>query len=97
MATTAKEIEEQMNAWVVGNAREIQSTLFTRIYDETPVDTGYTQSQWETVSEIQKVGDTGSFENDAPAIVPLEYGHSDQAPTGMVRLNIQKIIAEGSQ
>lgn len=32
-----------------------------------------------------KLGDTAYLVNNLPYAVPLEYGHSSQAPAGMVR------------
>ena len=35
-----------------------------------------------------KLGDTAYLVNNLPYAVPLEYGHSSQAPAGMVRVTI---------
>lgn len=52
----------------------------------------------DILAAIPKEGDiTMYLTNNLPYIVPLEYGHSDQAPSGMVRKNIarlEQIISE---
>lgn len=35
-----------------------------------------------------KVGEVGFFINVVPHIIPLEWGYSDQAPNGMLRLSV---------
>ncbi len=72
-----------------------------RIQARTPVDTGFARAQWfpvingrqtaETVTlatftfDGMKLGDTIGIANNASYILKLEYGHSGQAPQGMVR------------
>lgn len=44
-----------------------------------------------------KAGDTAYIVNNLPYAIPLEYGHSDQAPGGMVRITLdrfQQIVLE---
>lgn len=38
------------------------------------------------ISASLKIGDNISFVNNLPYAAPLEYGHSEQAPNGMVRV-----------
>lgn len=47
-----------------------------------------------------QAGETAYITNILPYAIPLEYGHSDQAPSGMVRITmarIQQILAEAVQ
>lgn len=37
-----------------------------------------------------KAGDTAYIVNNLPYAIPLEYGHSDQAPGGMVRITLER-------
>jgi hypothetical protein len=37
-----------------------------------------------------RAGDVVYFANNLPYAIPLEYGHSKQAPGGMVRLTVQR-------
>lgn len=62
--------------------------VYTRIYNETPVDLGYAQKGWNI--EITEGEDWIAAEiwNGVVYIVALEYGHSLQAPNGMVRRNL---------
>ncbi len=48
-------------------------------------------------SILFKVGETAYIVNNLPYAIPLEYGHSDQAPGGMVRITLarfQRIVDE---
>jgi hypothetical protein len=48
-------------------------------------------------SLLFKAGETAYIVNNLPYAIPLEYGHSDQAPGGMVRVTLarfQQIIEE---
>jgi len=61
--------------------------FFGRVVDDTPVDTGYAASRW-----INETADgDGEISNDAPYIDVLEEGWSDQAPDGMVEINIPQL------
>lgn len=61
------------------------------------------QSAAEVSARIQgdaiyfKAGETAFLINNLPYAIPLEYGHSDQAPEGMVRVTLarfQRIVEE---
>lgn len=39
-----------------------------------------------------KLGQTIYFTNALPYIIPLEFGHSDKAPNGMMRLTFQELV-----
>lgn len=48
-------------------------------------------------SILYKAGETAFIVNNLPYAIPLEYGHSDQAPQGMVRVTqarFQQIVLE---
>jgi hypothetical protein len=48
-------------------------------------------------SILFKAGETAYIVNNLPYAIPLEYGHSDQAPGGMVRITLarfQRIVDE---
>jgi len=62
------------------------STLYNSIVSETPVDTGRAKAGWE----LEFKWNTAIIINAVPYIIYLEYGHSQQAPNGMVRKNVQK-------
>jgi hypothetical protein len=40
-----------------------------------------------------KAGETAYIVNNLPYAIPLEYGHSDQAPGGMVRITLARFQA----
>lgn len=66
--------------------KEATSTLYKRIVEMTPVDSGRAKNGWS----LEFKWDTATIINQVPYIIYLEYGHSKQAPHGMVRLNVQK-------
>ena len=63
--------------------------IFDEIVSNTPVDTGYAQSQWEI--DFPKDGVCDIW-NDCDYISYLEDGHSSQAPDGMVQLALDKFL-----
>lgn len=83
--------------------------LDRRIVQGTPKDTGRAQANWfvsegkrrtdTTESVVPEArpklkGETVIFiSNSLPYIIPLEYGHSKQAPAGMVRKAIAEVLA----
>ncbi|MBM1191530.1 hypothetical protein [Pseudomonas weihenstephanensis] len=63
------------------------------------VDPGGSRSMARIVNGALQfnAGETAYITNSLPYAVPLEYGHSTQAPSGMVRItlaNFQKIVEE---
>ncbi len=68
--------------------RKVGLDLHSRIVERTPVDTGRAKGGWsiDTRPEVTWIY------NNVEYIVPLEYGHSQQAPNGMVRLSIADIV-----
>jgi hypothetical protein len=81
----------------------------TRIVQGTPVDTGRAQANWFMSEGVMRTDTTESktpearprltgntvifIANSLPYIVPLEYGHSSQAPQGMVRKALAEVAA----
>lgn len=60
-----------------------------RIIDGTPVgETGVAQGGWDS-NGPPVLYRNYSFTNNVEYIVPLEYGHSQQAPNGMLRINVR--------
>lgn len=58
-----------------------------RAADKTPVDTGRAKGAWRT----KGAGEFWDVVNGVPYIVALEFGHSKQAPDGMVRRSLAEI------
>ena len=72
--------------------QEVEDTskdLFYEIRRRTPVDTGNARDSWEFHKDAN--GDI-SIVNDVDYIIYLEEGSSQQAPSGMVRTSIAKVI-----
>ncbi len=62
--------------------------LNTRITEATPVDTGRARQSWTPTGSL-RIGMPYAFSSGLSYIKPLEYGHSQQAPTGMLRINVR--------
>jgi len=76
------------------NRETVDDTLKTvaldferRAADKTPVDTGRAKGAWRT----KEAGKFWDVVNGVPYIVALEFGHSQQAPDGMVRRSLAEI------
>lgn len=65
------------------------SDLEGELKSNTPVDTGYAKSRWKRSTNRKG----GTINNDAPYISELEKGRSKQAPDGMIKPSIDKIIS----
>lgn len=62
--------------------------LNTRITESTPVDTGRARQSWTPIGFL-RVGAPYQFTSNLEYIKPLEYGSSQQAPAGMLRINVR--------
>ena len=60
--------------------------IYENIKDRTPVDTGRARGGWNITEYVSM---TRIF-NNVEYIVVLEYGHSKQAPHGMVRITLRE-------
>jgi hypothetical protein len=70
---------------------KLSVVAYREIVKLTPVDTGNAKKSWRRrkVSAMTFV-----ISSAAEYIVPLEFGHSGQAPTGMVRVTLRKLSKE---
>lgn len=76
--------------------RRVGLEMLNRITKRTPVDTGRARDGWMMsegrFDEMKAPGvHTISIGSNVPYIIPLEYGHSGQAPSGMVRITMQEL------
>lgn len=62
--------------------------LNTRVTESTPVDTGRARQSWSPEGSL-KIGMPYKFVSGLSYIRKLEYGHSQQAPKGMLRINVR--------
>ena len=69
---------------------EIAEDTFNRIVADTPVDTGRAAGGWDMTNLTRPGVVEFVYKNDVPYIVYLEFGSSQQAPKGMLRINLQK-------
>lgn len=87
--------------------RKIGLDMRSRIVERTPVNTGRAKSgthisinthptgeegPGESGINPFKLGDTVIIYNNVEYIVPLEYGHSKQAPQGMFRISFNEVV-----
>lgn len=71
--------EQVVNAFVTDRLVTVRA--------RTPIKTGRARAGWERFPpDLSEIGTTQWIYNDVPYIVPLEYGHSKQAPAGMARI-----------
>ncbi|WNZ59907.1 HK97 gp10 family phage protein [Myxococcus sp. MxC21-1] len=78
--------------WRAGVGARPDGTL-----DSTDKDGGATITAAKEALESAKLGDTVYVANNLPYAHPLEFGHSQQAPSGMVRVtlaNLPEILGE---
>lgn len=84
-------------------------TLHSKVTARTPVDTGRARANWFIAEGAPRrettTGTTPApvpsltglsiiyITNSLPYIVPLEFGHSQQAPFGMLRISIAEVLA----
>jgi len=61
--------------------------VFRRVTLRTPVDTGKARAGWYYKAKP----DQFTIRNNTNYIVYLEYGHSQQAPAGIVRITLKEI------
>jgi hypothetical protein len=69
--------------------RQMASDLEKELKNNTPVDTGYAKSRWKR--KTTRKG--GTINNDADYIEYLEEGRSRQAPNGMIKPAMKKIVS----
>tara|TARA_R110002020_G_scaffold475902_1_gene714006 strand:- start:666 stop:980 length:315 start_codon:yes stop_codon:yes gene_type:complete len=67
---------------------EVTTDVLTEVKAVTPVDTGRAKSGWNLVRGNM----VNTVSNAVPYIDPLNKGHSSQAPEGMTKPTIEKIL-----
>ncbi len=86
VAQMMREPEKAVDAFVKSVAVDGLSMVQSR----TPVDTGRARQGWS----IEKTRTGYLISNNVTYIVPLEYGHSSQAPAGMARVTAATLNAK---
>ena len=71
---------------------DISDDLLDELKSATPVDSGQAAGGWI----LKKSKRVNTITNKVPYISELEKGHSSQAPTGMTKPAIDKIIANAA-
>lgn len=87
-----KPFKDGMKLVVNEASATILQEAFRKIVSRTPVASGFARSRWQI--DVQKNSEgyfEGEITNDAPYIVFLEMGSSDQAPNGMVQITLEEI------
>ncbi len=82
---------EQLDKGIDVERRRLAEEIFERVVERTPVDTGELRDAW-----VLEHGNKGVSEirNDSDHALAVEFGHSSQAPQGMVRITLAEIEAE---
>lgn len=65
--------------------RDSVTDLDNQVISGTPIDQGRARAGWSAAAP-PKIGKIYKMTNNVEYIIPLEYGHSQQAPQGMVRV-----------
>ena len=82
--SSIKAFSEKTQARVQKVISKSANEFANRVIERTPVDTGRAKSGWElSLTEAE-----ATLRNQVAYIRALEYGHSQQAPQGMVRVTI---------
>ena len=84
LSTLIKGYKGDMNKVYVQSCLELSA----RVQGATPVDTSRAKQGWSN-NGAPSLFRTFSYLNNVEYIIPLEYGHSDQAPNGMLRVNVR--------
>lgn len=76
----------------------VADEMFRKIVARNPVDTGYSRSRWQVETYQNTKGFVrGEITNDAPYIIYLEMGSSDQAPNGFIQITVAEMEAKYSK
>lgn len=73
-----------------GNWHIAKGVLDKNVLNGTDMDGGRTLLAGVTALGDLKPGETVFIINNLPYSIPLEYGHSKQAPAGMVRITVKQ-------
>lgn len=76
------------------NLRVIGWQLHSLTVDRTPIDTGQAKRSWgmaPNTDDLDSKMEVSVRSHTAEYIVALEYGHSRQAPAGMLRVSMRDI------
>lgn len=76
----------------IGEPGDYEAPATTNMSDNQAAQAGF--AQIEAIKGQLLTGKAIWIFNNLPYIEALEYGHSDQAPNGMVRLSVAEIEAE---
>jgi hypothetical protein len=66
---------------IADSVSTVKQSLLQALAQATPVDTGFAQSSWH-------LDDKGNIVNDAPYILELDVGHSQQAPSYFIETTV---------
>lgn len=92
--TKVSDITKELESFLIEESNQFLTQSYEAIRANTPVDTGTAQRGWTIVSKIDKIGDTGTYENRVPYVIYLEEGHSGQAPYGFINMSLTRELNE---
>ena len=82
------QIVQKIQGILIRVAKSSVIELGADIVQATPFDTGRARQSWTDDGFV--FGGRYKFYSVLEYIQPLEYGHSDKAPHGMVRINVKR-------
>ena len=87
-----KDLSANIEKFVAERIADTTEELYQGIRARTPVRGGRAQRGWERNQPSRERKEDGIIGNSVPYITYLEYGSSDQAPFGMVRVTIAEVL-----
>ena len=100
MADQWTKMDDVISTRLANVPRAASIVMGNRVIKRSPVLTGRFKGNWFTwineegdgalipVTKSLQIGQTLGFTNNLPYSLPLEFGSSDQAPSGMVRVSV---------
>lgn len=83
-STQVRDIAAKYSRGMDTTVKSARTEVLNRVVARTPKATGAAAAGWEAKVD----GETFTISNSVPYIRALEYGHSSQAPNGMVRITM---------
>jgi hypothetical protein len=85
-----KNLEQELEAWVLENTEELIDDIFEGVKEKTPVRTGTLKASWEKRAPT-KLGDNGQVGNTQDYATYVEDGTTSMAPRNMLKATLDKV------
>lgn len=85
-------LRDNLERFVASRTASATEELYEKIKERTPVRGGTAQRGWERNRPSDTKLEDGIIGNNVDYVKFLEYGTSDQAPYGMIRVSISELL-----